>query len=144
MSQKRRSIKAIVNAYEIQCPGATPEMARKIKAGLEKFLGKPEEGDSVSKKYESEREAQETQFRAMVESCEKIGYGRMMEIISGIWYRKDAKAAFTVGETYHIEELKRERCKKEGHDVRKGTNWNWCDRCGVMIDPDTGKEAHDC
>lgn len=143
MSQKRRSIKAIVKGYE-NCPGATPDMARKIKAGLEKFMGKPEEGDSMSKKYETELQTKESEFRAMVESFQGIGYGRMMEIISGIWYRKDSNGAFTVGECYGIEKLKRERCKKEGHDVRKGTNWNWCDRCGCMIDPDTGKEAQDC
>lgn len=144
MSQKRRSIKAIVQSYKTNCPGATPEMARKIKAGLEKFLGKPEEGVSMSRKYETEYQGKEAEFRAAVDSCRMVGYGRMMEIISGIWQRQDPKAAFTVGETYHIEFLKRKRCEKEGHDVSKGTDWNWCDRCGVMIDPDTGKAAQDC
>lgn len=140
MSQKRRSIKAIVKGFEAVRPDAPPELVSRIKAGLEKFMGKPEkEGKKTS--MESEKEAE---FRKTVESCQQVGYGRMMEIISGIWHRKDSKGAFTVGETYGIEELKRERCKKEGHDIAKGTNWNWCDRCGVMIDPDTGKEAQDC
>jgi len=143
VSHKRRSIKQIVKAYET-CPGATPDMARKIKAGLEKFLAKSEEGESMSKRFEAARQAEDAKFREVVESFKEMGYGRMMQIISGIWYRKDPKGALTVGECYGIEELKKERCKKEGHDIRKGGDWNWCDRCGAMIDPDTGKEAQDC
>lgn len=143
MSQKRRMIKIAVKGYETSA-GATPEMARKIKAGLEKFMGKRGEGDSMSKKIETERQAKLATFKATVESCKEIGYGRMMEIISRIWQRQDPKGALTVGETYFIEEVKRERCKKEGHDVREGHDWNWCDRCGIMIDPETGKEAQDC
>lgn len=88
--------------------------------------------------------SRDKEFLEIVKRLRPMGFGRMMQIISDLWYQDDPKGAFTVGECYGVEELKRERCKKEGHDMRKGTNWNWCDRCGVMIDPDTGKEAQDC
>lgn len=79
-------------------------------------------------------------FRAAVEANKAIGYGRMMEIISRMWQKEDPKGAFAVGDCYGIYEIKKERCRKEGHDTRHGTNWDWCDRCGACIHPDTGKE----
>lgn len=86
---------------------------------------------------------QEQEFIETVKRVRGIGYGRMMQIISNLWRDQDSIGALTVGETYGIEDLKRKRCRTEGHDTRKGGNWDWCDRCGAKIDPDTGKEARD-
>ena len=84
---------------------------------------------------------QEAEFLGFVEANREMGYGRMLQMISAIWYRSDPDGALTVGPCYGTMVRHRERCKKEGHDVSHGTNWDWCDRCGARLDPDTGKEA---
>jgi hypothetical protein len=68
------------------------------------------------------------EFKAFVLQNREFGYGRMMQVISGIWQKADPIGALTVGEAYGSEELKRERCQKEGHDRSRS---GWCDRCGA-------------
>jgi hypothetical protein len=87
--------------------------------------------------------ADERAFFETVEKLRGIGYGRMMQMISEVWRRSSPDDALSVGDTYFMLEKKRERCKKEGHDIRHGQNWDWCDRCVARINPDTGKEACD-
>ena len=78
-------------------------------------------------------------FAAFVEKNREFGYGRMMQVISELWREKDPRGALSVGETYGILEIKRARCAAVGHDVRHGNSYDWCDRCGAQLDPDTGK-----
>lgn len=87
------------------------------------------------------RTRQEADFIGFVEANREIGYGWMLQMISELWHRSDPVGALTVGPCYGTLDRHRERCKKEGHDVSHGHDWNWCDRCGIRIDPETGVEA---
>lgn len=80
------------------------------------------------------------EFREFVLRHREFGFGRMMHAISALWQDSDPKGALSVGGTYGMVELKRQRCAKEGHDRRKGNSYDWCDRCGARLDPDTGAE----
>ncbi|HSX23219.1 MAG TPA: hypothetical protein VLE97_10650 [Gaiellaceae bacterium] len=79
-------------------------------------------------------------FAAFVDRHREFGYGRMMHVISELWRATDPRGALSVGDTYGILEVKRARCAAEGHDVRHGNSYDWCDRCGAQLDPDSGKE----
>lgn len=80
-------------------------------------------------------------FVAYVQRFRTFGYGRMMHLISELWKRSDPDGALSVGPCYGTLVQHRERCAQEGHDVSHGTSWDWCDRCGIRIDPETGVEA---
>ncbi len=67
------------------------------------------------------------------------GFGRMMHFISEMWRKSDPVGALSVGDAYGSLERKRNRCVAEGHDVWSGNSYDWCDRCGVRLDPDTGE-----
>lgn len=79
------------------------------------------------------------EFREFVLKHREYGFGRMMHAISALWQESDPKGALSVGDTYLIAEKKRQRCANEGHDRRQGNSYDWCDRCGARLDPDTGK-----
>jgi hypothetical protein len=79
-------------------------------------------------------------FTVLVKCHRAFGYGRMMQLISDLWRSEDPAGALSVGDTYYILEQKRQRCASEGHDRRSGNSYDWCDRCGARLDPDTGKE----
>ena len=79
------------------------------------------------------------EFREFVLRNREFGFGRMMHAISALWQATDPKAALSVGDTYGMLDRKRKRCASEGHDPRHGNSYDWCDRCGAKIDPDTGK-----
>ena len=64
-----------------------------------------------------------------------IGFGRMMQIISEEYQKIDPMGALTVGDCVGTMRRKRERCKREGHDWRRGKGHTWCDRCGEMKSP---------
>ncbi len=70
-------------------------------------------------------------FLDIVIQNRELGYGRMMLLISELWCQSDPKGALIVGDTYFIHDLKRKRCKQEGHDWRPGGSYDWCDRCGT-------------
>lgn len=74
---------------------------------------------------------QEAQFIHFVEAHSDLGYGRMMQLISGLWRDKDPIGAQLVNETYGGLALKKKRCKREGHDWSNGRTRQWCDRCGA-------------
>lgn len=78
-------------------------------------------------------------FAVFVKQHRSFGYGRMMHLISELWRSDDPVGALSVGDTYGMLERKRERCAAEGHDVRHGNSYDWCDRCGEQLDPDTGE-----
>jgi hypothetical protein len=81
-------------------------------------------------------------FAAFVKRNRTFGYGRMMHLISELWRSQDPVGALSVGDTYGMLERKRSRCAAEGHDIRHGNSYDWCDRCDARLDPDTdtGKE----
>ena len=67
----------------------------------------------------------------VVEANSDLGYGRMMQMISGLWFDRHGGAAGCVTDTFNGVADKRKRCRKEGHDWGKmGTAYDWCDRCG--------------
>lgn len=69
------------------------------------------------------------QFLDIVTQHRKLGYGRMMHLISELWQQSDPKGALTVGDTYSGQDKKRKRCRLEGHDWSPGGDYDWCDRC---------------
>ena len=77
--------------------------------------------------------ATDKRFARLVEEMQQMGYGRMMQIISEIWFRIDPMGALTVGPCYGTMEKIRERCRKEGHDISHGGSYDWCDRCGAQL-----------
>ncbi len=79
-------------------------------------------------------------FIAFVKRNRAFGYGRMMHLISELWRSEDPRGALSVGDTYGSLEKKRLRCTSEGHDRSRGNSYDWCDRCGARLDPDTGEE----
>jgi hypothetical protein len=80
------------------------------------------------------------EFILFVKRCRSFGYGRMMQLISNLWRLEDPKGALSVGDAYVTLERKLARCASEGHDRRSGNSYDWCDRCGARLDPDTGEE----
>lgn len=79
------------------------------------------------------------EFRAFVEQNRAFGYGRMMQLISDLWRSQDPAGALSVGDTYSICALKRERCAAKGHIRHSGGSYDWCDRCGECLGPSTRK-----
>lgn len=73
----------------------------------------------------------EALFFQSVLAWKKLGYGRMMQMISQQWRREVGDGAAVATDTYHGVEAKKKRCKKEGHDWSPGTEFMWCDRCGA-------------
>lgn len=70
----------------------------------------------------------DSQFKQFVRDNREFGFGRMMQFISDIWLESDPVGAFVITSCAGSEKLKRERCKKEGHDRSES---GWCDRCGA-------------
>lgn len=86
------------------------------------------------------RKADDDVFIAFVKRNRAFGYGRMMHLISELWRSDDPVGALSVGDAYVMLERKRSRCALEGHDIRHGNSYDWCDRCGARLDSDTGEE----
>ncbi len=74
----------------------------------------------------------EVGFAELVKVSRRIGYGRMMQLISGIWKDQEGDGAHCVNETFAGLALKQKRCEIEGHDIGPDTA-GWCDRCGVKV-----------
>jgi len=51
-------------------------------------------------------------FTAFVERNREFGYGRMMQIISGLWQQKDPRGALSVGDTYGMLERRSRRARR--------------------------------
>jgi hypothetical protein len=77
------------------------------------------------------------EFRTFVEKNRAFGYGRMMQLISELWREHDPAGALSVGDTYASCEQKRERCATLGHVVHSGAHYDWCDRGGDQLGPNT-------
>lgn len=72
-------------------------------------------------------------FMSTVTERRQVGYGRMMQMISGLWRAEVGDAALLANDTYHGYAAKLARCKREGHDWNDnaGGSYDWCDRCGT-------------
>jgi hypothetical protein len=75
----------------------------------------------------------EKDFMAQVASHRRIGYGRMIQMISELWRDLHGDGALYANDTYSSLQKKRERCAREGHDPSPGTCYDWCDRCGQRL-----------
>lgn len=60
-----------------------------------------------------------------------IGYGRMMQMISGLWYDLAGDGAHCVSDTFGGVRRKKSRCRRLGHDWEPGSSLLWCCRCGA-------------
>lgn len=76
----------------------------------------------------------EQQFMVVVRENKDLGYGRMMQMISGRWRDEVGDGAFVFNETYAGLDRKIKRCKQEGHDSFPGHDYDWCDRCGARLE----------
>ena len=75
----------------------------------------------------------DTRFAEYVEASRKLGYGRMMQIISCVWAEHDMEGSLTVGPARSTVKRRKERCERDGHDwnPKEGGQYKWCDRCGI-------------
>jgi hypothetical protein len=71
----------------------------------------------------------EAMFFQSVLAWRRLGYGRMMQMISQQWRLEVGDGAKIANDTYNGIKNKRKRCRKEGHDWRPGGSCDWCDRC---------------
>ena len=74
----------------------------------------------------------DAEFREEVLRRKKLGYGRMMSIISLMWQEEDRDTALLAGDSIYEFNRKCNRCERVGHDWdnERSSEYRWCDRCG--------------